>query len=255
MKAVILAGGLGTRIAEESDTKPKPMIEVGGRPILWHIMNHYASHGITEFVICLGYKGYMVKEFFFNYHRHMSDLRIDLATGTHEILATGSEDWKITLVDTGSETMTGGRLARVKDYVADETFFLTYGDGLSNIDLKAELAFHKSHGGTATVAAVQPPGRFGVLELGESGKVRSFSEKPSDEIGWINGGFFVLESDVFEYLDGDATVFEREPLQALAANGQLHAYTHGGFWQPMDTLRDKRELEALWATGSAPWTV
>lgn len=255
MKAVILAGGLGTRIAEESDAKPKPMIEVGGRPILWHIMNHYASHGITDFVICLGYKGYMIKEFFFNYHRHMSDLRIDLSTGEHEILSTGSENWKITLVDTGPDTMTGGRLARVKKYVEDETFCLTYGDGLSDIDLGAELAFHRSHGSIATVAAVQPPGRFGVLELGTSDKVTSFSEKPSDEIGWINGGFFILERGVFNYLEGDETIFEREPLQALAADGHLHAFTHGGFWQPMDTLRDKRELEALWASGSAPWAV
>jgi len=255
MKAVILAGGLGTRIAEESDTKPKPMVEVGGRPLLWHIMKIYAHHGIKDFVICLGYKGYVIKEFFFNYYRHMSDVRIDLSTGDHQILNSQSEDWRITLVDTGAETMTGGRLKRVAKYLDDETFCLTYGDGVSNVDIGAELAFHRKHGKLATVLAVQPPGRFGVLNLDASQNVSSFVEKPKDEIGWINGGFFVLERAAIDYVDGDATSWEKEPLMNLARDGQLAAFRHGGFWQPCDTLRDKRELEALWHNGEAPWHV
>ena len=253
MKAVILAGGLGTRIAEESDSKPKPMVEVGGKPLLWHIMKSYSRHGIKDFVICLGYKGYVIKEFFFNYYRHMSDMTIDLKTGEHEILDSQAEDWKITLVDTGQETMTGGRLKRVAKYLNNETFCMTYGDGLSNINIADEIKFHKTHGKLATVAAVQPPGRFGVLNISQNHQVTSFEEKPSDEIGWINGGFFVLEPEVIPYIDSDKTSWEHEPLSNLAKDGQLSAFHHSGFWQPCDTLRDKRALESLWATGVAPW--
>lgn len=255
MKAVILAGGLGTRIAEESDTKPKPMVEVGGRPLLWHIMKIYAHHGIKDFVICLGYKGYVIKEFFFNYYRHMADMKIDLNTGDHQILNSQSEDWRITLIDTGPETMTGGRLKRVASYLDNKTFCLTYGDGLSNIDITAELAFHKKHRKLATVAAVRPSGRFGVLNLDASHQVSSFEEKPTDEIGWINGGFFILEPSVIDYIEDDATSWERAPLANLAKNGELAAFQHKGFWQPCDTLRDKRELETLWDQGKAPWRV
>jgi glucose-1-phosphate cytidylyltransferase len=255
MKAVILAGGLGTRISEESDTKPKPMVEVGGKPLLWHIMKNYAHHGINDFVICLGYKGYVIKEFFFNYYRHLSDMTIDLKTGEHTILNSQSEDWRITLVDTGPETMTGGRLKRVAPYLGNETFCMTYGDGLSNIDIGAELAFHRRHGKLATVAAVQPPGRFGVLNIDNQMGVTSFEEKPSDEIGWINGGFFVLEPAAVDYIADDSTSWERAPLANLAKDGQLSAFHHTGFWQPCDTLRDKRELEALWSDGNAPWRV
>jgi glucose-1-phosphate cytidylyltransferase len=255
MKAVILAGGLGTRIAEESDTKPKPMVEIGGRPLLWHIMKSYAHHGIKDFIVCLGYKGYVIKEFFFNYHRHMSDMRIDLDSGEHQILGSKSEDWRITLIDTGPETMTGGRLKRVAKYLDGETFCMTYGDGLSDIDIAAEVDFHRRQGKLATVLAVQPPGRFGVLNVDEQQVVKSFEEKPSDEIGWINGGFFVLEPAVIDYVDDDAVSWERAPLMRLAEDGQLSAFPHTGFWQPCDTLRDKRELEALWSSGRAPWRV
>jgi glucose-1-phosphate cytidylyltransferase len=255
MKAVILAGGLGTRIAEESDTKPKPMVEIGGKPLLWHIMRSYANHGINDFVICLGYKGYVIKEFFFNYYRHMSDMTIDLGTGDHQILNSQAENWRITLVDTGAETMTGGRLKRVAPYLNNETFCLTYGDGLSDINISAEIEFHRQHGKLATVAAVQPPGRFGVLNIDAQNGVSSFEEKPSDEIGWINGGFFVLEPEVFNYIEGDSTSWEREPLTNLAKDGQLSSFHHSGFWQPCDTLRDKRELEALWANNKAPWRI
>lgn len=253
MKAVILAGGLGTRIAEESDQKPKPMVEVGGRPLLWHIMKTYSAHGIRDFVICLGYKGYVIKEYFFNYYRHTADLQIDLRTGEAKVLDSQAEDWTITLVDTGMETMTGGRLRRVRQHLG-ETFCLTYGDGLADIDITAELQFHRSHGKLATVAAVRPPGRFGVLNMGEDGAVTSFTEKPSDEIGWINGGFFVMEPAAIEYIAGDQTSLEREPLSDLARSGQLAAFQHTGFWQPCDTLRDKRYLEALWDKGGAPWS-
>lgn len=255
MKAVILAGGLGTRIAEESDTKPKPMVEIGGRPLLWHIMKIYAHHGINDFVICLGYKGYVIKEFFFNYYRHMSDMRIDLRMGDTQILDSQAEDWRITLVDTGADTMTGGRLKRAAKYLDSETFCLTYGDGLSDVDIGAELAFHREHGKLATVLAVQPPGRFGVLNLDPSQQVTSFEEKPSDEIGWINGGFFILEPKAIDYVADDSTSWERAPLMNLARDGQLKAWQHHGFWQPCDTLRDKRELEQLWNTERAPWHV
>ncbi|WP_448096583.1 glucose-1-phosphate cytidylyltransferase [Luteibacter yeojuensis] len=253
MKAVILAGGLGTRIAEESDYKPKPMVEVGGRPLLWHIMKSYSKHGIKDFVICLGYKGYVIKEYFFNYYRHTADLEINLRTGEAAVLDTQAEDWTITLIDTGQDTMTGGRVKRVRQYLAEETFCLTYGDGLSDIDISREVEFHKSHGKLATVAAVQPPGRFGVLNMGQNANVTSFEEKPQDEIGWINGGFFVLEPSALDYIEGDDTSFERAPLANLAKDGQLMAFQHHGFWQPCDTLRDKRELQALWDAGSAPW--
>lgn len=255
MKAVILAGGLGTRIAEESDTKPKPMVEVGGRPLLWHIMKIYAHHGVKDFVICLGYKGYVIKEFFFNYYRHMSDMRIDLRNGDTQILDSQAEDWRITLVDTGAETMTGGRLKRAAKYLDNETFCLTYGDGLSDVNIAQEIEFHRKHGKVATVLAVQPPGRFGVLNLAVDQQVTSFEEKPSDEIGWINGGFFVLEPAAIDYVADDATSWERAPLMNLARDGQLMAWQHHGFWQPCDTLRDKRELEQLWHAGRAPWHV
>jgi glucose-1-phosphate cytidylyltransferase len=218
-------------------------------------MKHYAHHGINDFVICLGYKGYVIKEFFFNYYRHVSDMTIDLKTGAHTVLNSHSEDWRITLVDTGADTMTGGRLKRVAAHLDDETFCMTYGDGLSDIDIGAELAFHRKHGKMATVAAVQPPGRFGVLNIDERQAVTSFEEKPSDEIGWINGGFFVLERAAIDYIDGDSTSWERAPLANLAKDGQMAAFQHTGFWQPCDTLRDKRELESLWAAGKAPWRV
>lgn len=255
MKAIILAGGLGTRIAEESDYKPKPMVEIGGRPLLWHIMKIYSHHGIKDFVICLGYKGYVIKEFFFNYYRHMSNVRIDLSTGDHQILNSEAEDWRITMIDTGAETMTGGRLKRAARYLDNETFCLTYGDGLADIDITAELKFHRKHGKLVTVAAVQPPGRFGVLNVTDAQHVSSFEEKPSDEIGWINGGFFVLEPDVVKYIEDDGTSWERAPLANIAKDGELAAFLHTGFWQPCDTLRDKRELERLWNEGKAPWRV
>lgn len=256
MKAVILAGGLGTRIAEESDTKPKPMVEVGGRPLLWHIMKTYARHGINDFVICLGYKSYVIKEFFFNYYRHMSDMRIDMSTGDVEMLgASHAEDWRVTLVDTGAETMTGGRLKRVAKYLDAETFCMTYGDGLADVDIGDQIRFHRTHGRLATVLAVQPPGRFGVLNIDDDRKVTSFEEKPSDEIGWINGGFFVLEPPAINYVADDTTSWERAPLMNLARDGQLGAYEHRGFWRPCDTLRDKRELESMWSEGKAPWRV
>ena len=255
MKAVILAGGRGTRIAEESDARPKPMVEIGGKPLLWHIMQIYAAHGVTDFVICLGYKGYVIKEFFANYYRYLSDMTIDLRTGDYRVLDSKAEDWTITLVDTGLDTMTGGRLKRVLPHLGDETFCMTYGDGLGDVDIGAAIAFHRSHGKLATVTAVQPPGRFGVLRIDGDHRVTSFEEKPSDEIGWINGGFFVLEPGAVGYVEGDDTSWEREPLTALAGDGQLSAFQHTGFWQPCDTLRDKRGLEDLWATGHAPWNV
>lgn len=253
MKAVILAGGLGTRIAEESDLRPKPMIEIGGKPMLWHIMKMYSHFGINEFVVCLGYKGYVIKEYFLNYFVHNADVTVDLASGESTIGSSASEPWKIHLVDTGLHTMTGGRLKRVASYIQDETFCLTYGDGVSNVDMHALLAQHKQSNRAATVTAVQPPGRFGVLEVETDGAVSAFTEKPGDEMGWINGGFFVLEPSVLDYVASDDTVWEREPLERLAADGQLNAYRHSGFWRPMDTLRDKRDLEQLWESNKAPW--
>lgn len=253
MKTVILAGGLGTRISEESHLKPKPMIEIGGRPILWHIMKLYSHYGFNDFIICLGYKGYVVKEYFANYVLHNADLTVDLETGTLEYHATNHEPWRVTLVDTGAETMTGGRLKRVANYLQpDEPFFLTYGDGVADLDLGALAAFHRKHGRDATVTAVAPPGRYGALEIAE-GQVQRFVEKPPGDNGLINGGFFVLQPQVVRRIAGDETVWEQEPLTGLAADGQLMAFRHDGFWAPMDTLRDKNTLEALWASGEAPW--
>jgi glucose-1-phosphate cytidylyltransferase len=253
MKTVILAGGLGTRISEESHLRPKPMIEIGGRPILWHIMRLYAHHGFNDFVVCLGYRGYVVKEYFANYVLHNADLTVDLASGAIEYHATNHEPWKVTLVETGAETMTGGRLKRVAKYLdPGQPFFLTYGDGVSDVDLNALLAFHKKHGKDATITAVAPPGRFGALDI-QDGRVDRFIEKPPGDQGLINGGFFVLNPSVIDRIEGDAIVWEREPLEGLAADGQLMAYRHDGFWAAMDTLRDKNVLESLWASGEAPW--
>lgn len=255
MKLVILAGGFGTRIAEESDHKPKPMIEIGGRPLIWHIMKIYSSHGIKDFIICLGYKSYVIKEYFFNYYHHTADFQIDLGSGNFKILHSQAEDWKVTLIDTGIKTMTGGRLKRVAKYLDQDTFCLTYGDGLSDINITQEIEFHYKHGKLATIAAVQPPGRFGVLNMIENGHIKCFEEKPKDEIGWINGGFFVLNKKVIDYIDEDLTSWEGDPLKNLAKDGELIAYTHTGFWKPCDTMRDKRELEKFWAEKNAPWVI
>jgi glucose-1-phosphate cytidylyltransferase len=253
MKTVILAGGLGTRISEESHLKPKPMIEIGGRPILWHIMKLYSHYGFNDFIVCLGYKGYVVKEYFSNYVLHNADLTVDLANGTTEYHATKHEPWRVTLVDTGESTMTGGRVKRVARYLdQDEPFFLTYGDGVADVDLRALADFHKAHGREATVTAVSPPGRYGALEIVDE-KVQRFIEKPPGDNGLINGGFFVLQPKVLERIAGDETSFEVEPLETLAHDQQLMAYRHDGFWAAMDTLRDKNHLEALWASGEAPW--
>jgi glucose-1-phosphate cytidylyltransferase len=251
MKAVILAGGLGTRLSEETTVRPKPMVEIGGKPVLWHILKIYACHGITEFVICLGYKGYLVKEYFANYFLHQSDVTFDLGRNRMEVHHRHAEPWRVTLVDTGDQTQTGGRLKRVAEYI-DGTFCFTYGDGLSDVDVAAELRFHRAQGTVATVCAVQPPGRFGALDI-DGHRITRFTEKPQGDGSWINGGFFVLEPRALDYIEGDATVWEREPLEALAREGQLSSYTHAGFWQPMDTLRDKLRLEELWQTGKAPW--
>jgi glucose-1-phosphate cytidylyltransferase len=252
MKVVILAGGLGSRLSEETTVRPKPMVEIGGKPILWHIMKAYASHDLHEFVVCLGYKGYVIKEWFANYALHTSDVTFDLRSGDMEIHHSTTEPWRVTLVETGEQTMTGGRLKRVLPYIGDETFCFTYGDGLSDIDIGALIAQHRSDGVLATVTAVQPGGRFGALEVGE-GRVQGFREKPRGDGAWINGGFFVLEPGVGAYIDGDASVWEREPMERLAAEGQLSPYFHRGFWQPMDTLRERHVLEQLWASGRAPW--
>jgi glucose-1-phosphate cytidylyltransferase len=253
VKCVILAGGKGTRIAEESNTRPKPMVEIGTRPILWHIMKLYAAFGVNEFVIALGYKGYMIKEYFANYFLHQADVTFDMTENRVEYHDRRVEPWKVTLVDTGEETMTGGRLVQIGKYLtAGESFCMTYGDGLSNIDIRAQIAFHESHGRKATVACVRPPARFGRIVTQEA-KVVSFEEKPSAEGGLINGGFFVLQPSVLELIEGLDTVWEKEPMEDLAADGQLAAWVHRGFWQPMDTLRDKQHLNSLWETGSAPW--
>ena len=254
MKAVILAGGYGTRISEETTARPKPMIELGGRPVLWHIMKTYAAHGIDEFIVCCGYKGYVIKEFFANYALHASDITFDMRRGAIEVHSNAAEPWSVTLVDTGESTMTGGRLQRVRRFLGDEPFCFTYGDGLSNVDIRATIEHHRSSGAIATMTAVQPPGRFGSVRLSEQ-KIVAFDEKPQGDGAWINGGYFVLSPAVFDYLDGDQTVWEREPLERLAAEGKLSAFVHRGFWQPMDTLRDKNALEELWATGAAPWKV
>ena len=252
MKAVILAGGLGTRLAEETSIRPKPMVEVGGRPILWHILKHYSRHGINEFVVCLGYRGYVIKEYFANYFMHMSDITFDLAKNKMEICQRHCEPWRVTLIDTGEDTQTGGRLRRVAKYVGDETFCFTYGDGVSDVDLTALIAFHRKQGRLATLTSVQPQGRFGALDI-EGGRITRFEEKPQGDGTWVNGGFFVLEPKVLSYIEGDATSWEREPLETLAREGQLSAWAHRGFWQPMDTLRDKMKLEDLWQRGVAPW--
>lgn len=252
MKAVILAGGYGTRISEESALRPKPMIEIGNKPILWHIMKIYSHYGINDFVICCGYKGYFIKEYFANYFLHMSDVTIDMSTSNMTVHHKRAEPWTVTMVDTGLETMTGGRLRRVKDYVGQEDFCMTYGDGVSDVDISELVRFHKSHGKHATVTAIQPPARFGALRF-NGNAVTSFEEKPKGDGAWINGGFFVLNPKVFDLLEDDSTIWEQKPLVELAATNQLMAYRHSGFWSAMDTLRDKNQLEELWASGNAPW--
>lgn len=253
MKAVIFAGGLGTRLSEETSVRPKPMVEVGGKPILWHIMKMYSHYGVHDFVICCGYKGYVIKEYFANYFLHMTDVTFDMRNNRMEVHHKRAEPWNVTLIDTGDETMTGGRLMRVADYVRDEeAFCLTYGDGVSDVNIGAAIAFHREHGKAATLTAAYPPGRFGALDI-QGKQVRQFMEKPRGDGAMINGGFFVLSPRVLDYLKDDATVWEQQPLQGLAADGELMAFEHPGFWQPMDTLRDKTYLEELWASGKAPW--
>ena len=255
MKAVILAGGLGTRISEETHLKPKPMVEIGGKPILWHVMKMYSAHGINDFIICCGYKGYVIKEYFANYFLHTSDVTFDMVNNSMEVHHRYAEPWHVTLVDTGDETMTGGRLKRVAAYLKDEeAFCFTYGDGVSDVNLTDVIAFHKSQNVPATITATLPPGRFGALDL-DGSKVRSFKEKPKGDGAMVNGGFFVLSPSVIDLIENDATLWEREPLEYLANNGQLAAFQHAGFWQPMDTLRDKNLLEELWSSGKAPWKV
>lgn len=255
MQAVILAGGYGTRLSEETVLKPKPMVEIGGKPILWHIMKIYSAYGINDFIICCGYKGYVIKEYFANYFLHRSDVTFDLKKNEMKVHQNGVEPWRVTLVDTGEETMTGGRLKRVKDYITD-TFCFTYGDGLSDVDIGELIAFHRARKRLATLTAVQPPGRFGALQLGpDQASICTFTEKPVGDGAWVNGGYFVLEPEVIDYIEGDATIWEREPLERLAKDGMISAYKHRGFWQPMDTLRDKNQLEALWQSGKAPWRV
>jgi glucose-1-phosphate cytidylyltransferase len=255
VKAIILAGGLGTRISEETHLRPKPMIEIGGNPILWHIMKLYSAHGVNEFLICCGYKGYMIKEYFANYFLHMSDVTFDMAKNTMEVHNRKAEPWRVTLVDTGDDTMTGGRLKRVGSYIKDEEMFcFTYGDGVADVDISAEIAFHKRHGKWATVMAVQPPGRYGALRL-DGARVTGFSEKPHGDGGLINGGFFVLSPRCLDLIEGDSSSWEGAPLIALATHGELMAFEHMGFWQPMDTLRDKNQLEELWTSGRAPWKI
>lgn len=253
MKVVLLAGGLGTRISEETDLKPKPMVEIGGKPVLWHIMKIYSSYGFSEFIICLGYKSYVVKEYFTNYYLHQSDLTIDLKENSIEWQGSQAEPWKITLKDTGLNTMTGGRIKRIQEFIGRETFMLTYGDGVASVNLEELIKFHKSHGKHCTVTSVQPSGRFGALNMDSQNNVNSFLEKPKGDGAWVNGGFFVCEPEVFNYIEGDETTWEREPMENLAKDGQLVAYKHHGFWKPMDTLRDKIELESLWNLGKAEW--
>ena len=254
MKAVILAGGFGTRISEETAVRPKPMIDIGGKPILWHILKLYSHHGINDFVVCLGYRGYLIKEYFANYFLHMSDVTIDLRSNSLEVHHKHAEPWRVTLVDTGEATQTGGRLKRVADYLDDEAFCFTYGDGLADVDVTRTIAFHRARNRLATVCAVQPPGRFGALDI-EGNRITRFQEKPSGDGTWINGGFFVLQPQVLDFIDGDTSIWERGPMETLAQRGELSAYTHTGFWQPMDTLRDKIKLEELWQSGNAPWKV
>jgi len=254
MKCVILAGGLGTRISEETASRPKPMVEIGGKPILWHVMKIYSAHGIREFIICTGYKGYVIKEYFANYFLHMSDVTFDMQNNTMEVHERHAEPWKVTIVDTGDETMTGGRLKRVARYVGGETFCFTYGDGVGDVDIPAAIASHKESAKKVTVTAVQPPGRWGALQV-EENSVVGFIEKPEGDGGWINGGFFILEPSAIDYIEGDSIIWEKEPLQRLASEGQLHAHLHCGFWQPMDTLRDRQLLEEHWQGGRAPWKI
>ena len=256
MKVVILAGGAGTRLSEETGIKPKPMVEIGGRPILWHIMKIYSAHGLYDFIICCGYKGYVIKEYFANYFLQMSDVSFDIKANRMTILQNNVEPWKVTLVDTGEKAMTGGRIKRVKNHIGNETFCLTYGDGVSDINIKALIEFHKTQGALATLTAVQPPGRFGAFDLYEGQtRIGSFREKMGGDGAWVNGGFFVLEPEVINYVGDDMTVWEQDPLQNIAKDGKLCAYKHTGFWQPMDTLRDKMYLESLWESGSPPWKV
>jgi glucose-1-phosphate cytidylyltransferase len=255
MKVVLLAGGLGTRLSEETSLRPKPMVEIGGMPILWHIMKIYSSYGYNDFVICLGYKGYLIKEYFVNYFLHKSDVTIDLKSNTVKVDDSKAEPWTITLVDTGNESMTGGRIKRIQNQIGYEPFLLTYGDGVSNVDISQLVKFHKSNGKLCTVTAVQPSGRFGALNLTENDQVHSFMEKPKGDGSWINGGFFVCEPEVFNYINGDSTVFEKEPMENIATEGEMIAFKHNGFWKPMDTLRDKHELEADWQSNEAKWKV
>lgn len=251
-KAVILAGGLGTRLMEETEVRPKPMVEIGGRPIIWHIMKMYSAYGIDDFIICVGYKGYMMKEYFSNYYLHMTDVTFDIANNKTTMHRGAAEPWRVTLVDTGLDTMTGGRIRRVRDYLGNEDFCMTYGDAVSDIDIRRLLAFHQSHGRQATITAVRPPARFGALQI-ETGRVNGFLEKPPGDGQLINGGFFVLSPRVIDRIAGDTTIWEKEPMEGLVRDGQLMAFQHDGFWLPMDTLRDKRVLEDLWAKGNAPW--
>lgn len=255
MKVVILAGGFGTRLSEETELKPKPMVEIGGKPILWHIMKIYSHYGFNEFVICLGYKGYVIKEYFANYYRHLSDLTIDLSNNSIEIHNSQAEPWKVTLIDTGQDTMTGGRVKRIQPYTEGKPFMLTYGDGVGEVNIPALMDYHKKNKRHLTVTAVQPSGRFGALNLSENNEVQSFMEKPKGDGSWINGGFFVCQPEVFNYIQGDATIFEREPMENMAKANQMVAFKHAGFWRPMDTLRDKNELNDLWDKGEAKWKV
>lgn len=254
MKVVILAGGLGSRLSEETNIKPKPMIEIGGKPILWHIMKIYSAHRVNDFVICCGYKGYMIKEYFANYFLHMSDVTFDMKHNKMEVHQNSAEPWRVTLVDTGEQTMTGGRLKRVRDHIEDDDFCFTYGDGVGDVDISSLIAFHKREGHLATLTATQLPGRFGAINL-DGHRIDSFQEKPQGDGAWINGGFFVLNQKVIDYIDDDHTVWEREPMERLAREGQMNAWLHRGFWQPMDTLRDKNHLDELWGSGKAPWKV
>lgn len=255
MKAVILAGGLGTRISEESMLRPKPMVEIGGKPILWHIMKLYSAHGVSDFIICLGYRGYMIKEYFANYFLHMSDVTFDMSSNQMQVHHVSAEPWRVTLIDTGQSTMTGGRLKRVVDYIkGEDDFCFTYGDGLANVNITAQIEFHRNHGKMVTITAVMPPGRYGSLDI-EGCKVSGFIEKPKGDGGWINGGFFILSPRVLDYIDGDSTSWEVGPLETLAKQNELRAFQHNGFWQPMDTLRDKNQLEELWNSEHAPWKI
>lgn len=255
MKVVILAGGLGTRLSEETVLRPKPMVEIGGKPILWHIMKTYSHYGFNDFVVCLGFKGYVIKEYFSNYFLHMSDVTFDMRSNSMEVHQQYAEPWKVTLVETGTESMTGGRVKKIQPYIGNEPFMLTYGDGVSNVNIGELVKYHKNHGRLATVTSTQPSGRFGSLDLSHDNKVKGFQEKPKGDGSWINAGFFVMNPEVFGYIQGDETILEREPMETLAKEGELVAFKHHDFWQPMDTLRDKMHLEELWNSGSAPWKI